>query len=132
MSATEISFSLIIGCTGCALLDTSLRPSRAEQAFTELDADHRLAAVYTSESLSVSLVADYRIHSRANHNDPVWLSIVSGTAQREQSRRETLWGIPLSVPCGFQVHFAAETSIDEDDVGDREGHAEEPPDETDR
>jgi hypothetical protein len=40
-------------------LDTSLHPIRAEQAFTELDADHRLAAVYSSESISVSLVADY-------------------------------------------------------------------------
>jgi hypothetical protein len=59
-------------------------------AFTALDADHRLAAFYTSESLSVSLVAGCRIQSRTNHNDPVWLSIVSGTAQREQSRRETL------------------------------------------
>jgi hypothetical protein len=50
---------LNLECKGCALLDTSLRPSRAEQAFTELDAGHRLAAVYTSESISVSPVADY-------------------------------------------------------------------------
>jgi hypothetical protein len=32
-------------------------------AFTALDADHRLAAFYTSEPLSVSLVAGYRIQS---------------------------------------------------------------------
>ena len=59
-------------------------------AFTALDADHRLAAFYTSASLSVSLVANHRMQSRTNHNDPVWLSNVSGIAQREQSRRETL------------------------------------------
>jgi hypothetical protein len=59
MIAAEISFSSIVGCKGCALLDTSLRPSHAEQAFAELDADHRLAAVYSFESISVSLVADY-------------------------------------------------------------------------
>lgn len=40
-------------------MDTSLRPSRAEQAFTELDADYHRAAVHTSESFSVSLEAEW-------------------------------------------------------------------------